>query len=103
MMTDRCLSELLDALDDLARRLFRNGPAALGAVGRPPRAKSTRRSHRFGDVPTVERGFELKGFLVDGDGRREAGDFVDVRACLGVPKLARVAGDVTPCNALALA
>ena len=53
-------------------------------------------------VPTVDRGFRERALLVDGDGRRQPVDLVDVRLLHLAQELAGVGGEALDVPALAL-
>ncbi len=85
------LSELKNALNDLVGGLPRDGPAAIGAVGRAHRCIEQAQV-----IVNLSNGADggtraaAGGFLLDGDGRAQSFNGVDVRPFDLVKKLARV-------------
>ncbi len=96
-------AELQNALDDLVGGLAGDGPAAVGAVGRADRGvEQAQVVVDLGDGADGGAGAAAGGLLLDGDGRTEALDGVDVGALDLVEELARIGGERLDVAALAL-
>ena len=75
----RPLGQVEDAVDDLLRRLAGHGPPAVGAVGPAhPGVEQPQVVVDLGDRAHRRAGVAAGGLLVDGDGRRQSLDEVDV-------------------------
>ncbi len=97
------VAKLQDALDDLVGGLAGDGSAAVGAVGRAHRGvEQAQVVVDLGDGADGGAGAAAGGLLLDGDGRAEAFDGVDVGPLDLVEKLARVGGKRLDVAALAL-
>ena len=91
-----------DALHDLLGGLAGDGAAAVGAVGRADGGvEQAQVVVDLGDGADGGAGAAAGGFLLDGDGGREAFDGVDVGALDLVEELARVGGEGFDVAALA--
>ena len=96
-------AQLQDALDDLLGGLAGDGAAAVGAVGRADRGiEQAEVVVDLGDGADGGAWAAAGGFLLDGDGRAEAFDGIDVGAFDLVEKLAGVGGERFDIAALAL-
>ena len=96
------VAQLEDALDDLLGGLAGDGAAAVGAVGRADGGvEQAKVVVDLGDGADGGAGAAAGGFLLDGDGGREAFDGIDVGALDLVEKLAGVGGERLDVAALA--
>ena len=88
------LVPLQDEVHHLLNGLPREGPPALGAVGLAhPGIQQPQVVVDLGDRAHRRPGIVRTGLLVDGDGRREALDLVDVRLLKLPQKLPRIGGE----------
>ncbi len=95
-------AELQNALDDLIGGLAGDGTAAVGAVGRADGSvEQAQVVVNLRDGADGGAGAAAGGFLLDGDGGREALDGVNVGAFDLVQKLARIGGEGFDVAALA--
>ena len=97
------LAEFKDALDDLFGGLAGDGTAAVGAVRRADGGvEQAKIVVDLGDGADGGAGAAAGGFLLDGDGRAEAFNGVDIGALNLVEKLAGIGGEGLDVAALAL-
>ena len=86
--------QLLDGIDNLLDGLAGDLPAALGAVGMAdPGEEQTQIVVDLGDGAHGGAGVLAGAFLVDGDGRAQALDVVDIRLFHAAQELAGVGGE----------
>jgi hypothetical protein len=97
------LGEAVDAVDDLARRLLGHRLAAVRAVRlADAREQQAEEVVDLGDGPDGRSRIRRHGLLVDGDGRTQARDLVDVRLILEFQELAGVRRQALHVAALSL-
>ncbi len=98
----RALGQVEDAVDDLLGGLTGDGPAAIGAVGPAhPGVEQSEVVVDLGDRSHRRPGVATGGLLVDGDGRRQSLDEVDVGLVHLTQELAGVGGQRLDVAALA--
>ena len=94
---------LADDVNDLLRRLLGDGRAAVGAVGvANARIQEAQVVVDFGDGADGRAGVASGALLVDGDGRAESLDLVDVGLLHEAEELARIGGEGLDVAALPL-